>query len=178
MRAIARFDHARGGTWRPVAELRTFDTFVLDEKDRLLRALCLITGSRSSAEDIAQEAFTRVFERWDAVNAMDSPEGYLHRTAMNVFRSDLRRAKRALKRVMIPGDTADVFAAIDDRDEATRVLATLSPRQRAAIVLTEGLGYSGNEAGDLLGIKGSTVHALTHQARASLTTIRREAPDD
>ena len=40
---------------------------------------------------------------------------------MNVFRSDLRRAKRALRRVMIPGDAADVFAAIDDRDEATRV---------------------------------------------------------
>jgi len=35
-------------------------------------------------------------------------------------------------------------------------------------VLTEALGYSGEEAGLLLGIKASTVWALTHQARATL----------
>ena len=36
------------------------------------------------------------------------------------------------------------------------------------MVLTEALGYSGEEAGQLLGIKASTVWALTHQARAAL----------
>ncbi len=35
-------------------------------------------------------------------------------------------------------------------------------------MLTEALGYSGEEAGLLLGIKASTVWALTHQARATL----------
>lgn len=49
-----------------------------------------------------------------------------------------------------------------------KALAGLTPRQRAALVLTEALGYSGEETGRLLGIRASTVYALTHQARAAL----------
>ena len=46
---------------------QSFEALFEAEKDRLLRMLCVITGSRAEAEDIAQEAFTRVFERWDRV---------------------------------------------------------------------------------------------------------------
>lgn len=154
----------------------TFEEFFDRERDRLLRVLSVITGSRAEAEDIAQEAFTRIFERWDRVGSMEDPAGYLHRAAMNVFRNDFRRAKVAARRAVGAGPDRDVFQDVDDRDEATRALAALTPRQRGAIVLTEALGYSGEEAGHLLGIKASTVWALTHQAR---TTLRRtpEASD-
>ncbi|HEX4929366.1 MAG TPA: sigma factor, partial [Gaiellaceae bacterium] len=74
------------------------EAFFEEEKDRLLRMLCVITGSRTEAEDIAQEAFTRLFERWETVASMEDRAGYLHRTAMNVFRSQYRRAVAALKR--------------------------------------------------------------------------------
>jgi RNA polymerase sigma-70 factor (ECF subfamily) len=162
-----------GGTWnapgQAMSETLTFDAFFQDESDRLLRVLCVVTGSRSQAEDIAQEAFTKVFERWEQVVAMENPAGYLYRTAMNQFRSEYRRAARALKRVVTFRDEAvDVFTAVEDRDEAAHALASLTPRQRAALVLTEALGYSGEESGELLGIKASTVYALTHQARAAL----------
>jgi RNA polymerase sigma factor (sigma-70 family) len=150
------------------ADPRMFEEFFEGQKDRLLRALCLITGSRAEAEDLAQEAFTRVYERWEAVSAMDDPAGYLHRTAMNLFRSQYRRAARAVKRAIGLAPGHDVFGQVEDRDLAARVLASLTPRQRAAIVLTEGLGYSGEETGRLLGIEASTVYALTHQARAAL----------
>jgi RNA polymerase sigma factor (sigma-70 family) len=161
------------GTWnaagQAMSETLTFDVFFHDECDRLLRVLCVVTGSRSQAEDIAQEAFTRVFERWDLVATMGNPAGYLYRTAMNQFRSDYRRAARALKRVVtLHAEADDVFAPVDDRDEAARALSALTPRQRAALVLTEALGYSGEETGELLGIEASTVYALTHQARAAL----------
>jgi RNA polymerase sigma-70 factor (ECF subfamily) len=149
-----------------------FDSFFEAEQDRLLRALALITGSRSEAEDIAQEAFTRVFERWERVGVMEDPAGYLHRAAMNLFRSQYRRAARGLRRAVGLGPQRDVFEEVDDRDRAVRALATLTPRQRAALVLTEGLGYSGEEAGELLGVKASTVYALTHQARTSLEAMQ------
>ena len=147
-----------------------FDAFFERESERLLRALYAITGSRTQAEDIAQDAFTKVFERWDSVSVMDDPAGYLHRTAMNLFRNEYRRAARALKRLVTSTPAHDdVFAPVEDRDQASQVLALLTPRQRAALVLTEALGYSGEEAGDLLGIKASTVYALTHQARTTLS---------
>lgn len=153
----------------PMVEPASFEEFFEEQKDRLLRALSMITGSRTEAEDLAQEAFTKVFERWDAVAAMEDPAGYLHRTAINLFRSQYRRARVALTRTVGLGPEQDVFKPVEDRDIAVRALDNLTARQRAALVLTEALGYSGEEAGDLLGIKASTVWALTHQARAALT---------
>jgi hypothetical protein len=50
-----------------------FEGFFEDQKERLLRILSVITGSRAEAEDLAQEAFTRVFERWGSVAGMEDP---------------------------------------------------------------------------------------------------------
>lgn len=110
-----------------------------------------------------REAFTRVFERWETVGQMEDPAGYLHRTAMNLFRNQYRRARVALKRVTWLGPERDVFDAVEERDEPMHALARLTPGQRAALVLSEALDYSGEEAGRLLGVKASTVWALTHQ---------------
>jgi hypothetical protein len=55
---------------------------------RILAALCLVTGNRHEAEEIAQDACLRVFKRWDRVRAFDDPTGYLYRASMNVFRTD------------------------------------------------------------------------------------------
>ena len=155
----------------------TFESFFEDEKDRLLRVLSVITGSRAEAEDIAQEAFTRVFERWESVELMESPSAYLYRTAMNGFRSEYRRTALSLKRAVGLGPPEDVFQVVEDRELAAQSLARLTPRQRAALVLTEALGYSGEEAGAMLGIKASTVWALTHQARSTLRGTTEENPD-
>jgi RNA polymerase sigma-70 factor (ECF subfamily) len=149
---------------------KSFDEFFLDESERLLRVLCFVTGSRAAAEDIAQDAFTKLYERWDRVGTLEDPAGYLHRTAMNMFRNEFRRAKRSLKRAAFArSESDDVFAAVEDRDVLSHALSQLTDRQRAALVFTEVLGYSGQEVGDLLGIKSSTVYALTHQARAALS---------
>jgi RNA polymerase sigma factor (sigma-70 family) len=150
------------------AEAPAFERFFEEQKERLLRILSVITGSRAEAEDLAQEAFTRVFERWETVAAMEEPAGYLHRTAMNLFRNQYRRARGRLARTVGLGPEQDVFKPVEDRDAAARALGSLTPRQRAALVLTEVLGYSGEETGQLLGIKASTVWALTHQARTAL----------
>jgi RNA polymerase sigma factor (sigma-70 family) len=161
------------GTWKALnepmdADPPSFEGFFEDQKERLLRILSVITGSRAEAEDLAQEAFTRVFERWETVSGIGDPAGYLHRTAMNLFRNQHSRARVALGRAVGLGPEQDVFKPVEDRDVAARALGELTPRQRAALVLTEALGYSGDEAGQLLGIKASTVWALTHQARAVL----------
>ena len=75
MGEVAEIRHARTAASH-AAKAETFEAFFEDEKDRLLRILSVITGSRAEAEDLAQEAFTMVFERWDRVAAMDEPAGY------------------------------------------------------------------------------------------------------
>ena len=91
---------------------------------------------------------------------------------MNVFRDRRRRLVLGLKRVLRPPAARDELEAVETRSVAADVLASLTPRQRAAIVLTEALDYSADEAGSILGIKGSTVRALTFQARSALKDHR------
>jgi RNA polymerase sigma-70 factor (ECF subfamily) len=158
---------------RDVIEPLRFEDLFLSESRRLLGALCLIVGDPGEAEDIGQEAFVRVFERWDRVSSMVDPAGYLYRVAMNVLRSRYRRARVAAKR-LLTGREADEIAEVDDRDALNRLLRGLSPPQRAALVLTALLDYSSEEAGEILGIPGSSVRVLTTRARATLRSRPRE----
>ena len=152
----------------------SFEEFFDAEQLRLHQVLFAIIGSRPEAEDIAQDAFLRVWERWGRVSQMDDPVGYLHRTAINLFRDHRRRLVLALKRAVRLSPPPDEYHVVEARLVAASVLGSLTPRQRAALVLTEALGYSAEEAGELLGIKGSTVRALLFQARTALRALDRE----
>jgi RNA polymerase sigma factor (sigma-70 family) len=151
----------------------SFESFYDAERDGLFGALVLITGSRSEAEEIAQDAFLAVWRRWDRVGEMENPPGYLYRTAMNAFRRRRYRASLALRRAVGRGPAEDAFAQVEARDAVDRALAGLSPRQRAALVLTELLGFSSEEAGRALGIKASTVRALSAQGREAIRRTTR-----
>jgi len=145
-----------------------FDDFFEAERGRLLRALYLLTGNAEEAEEVLQDAFLAIWERWDRVGAMDDPTGYLFRTALNRYRSGLRRAARAARRTIGQAHGGDLFAQADERDALARALAKLSPRRREAIVLTVLLGYGSAEAGSVMGIADGTVRRLTQEARERL----------
>jgi RNA polymerase sigma factor (sigma-70 family) len=146
-----------------------FEAFVEDHQARLFGALCLVTGDRFEAEEICQEAFLRVFERWDRISEMDEPTGYLFRVAMNVFRTRRRRTALALRRAtkLAPPPT-DEFSAVEARETVLHGLAEVTPDQRAALVATALYGLSSEEAGRMLKIKPSTVRARATRARAAL----------
>ncbi len=154
----------------------SFEAFFDAERKRLFGALSVMTGNRHEAEEIMQDAFLRVWERWERVSAMDEPVGFLYRTAMNLFRKRLRRAGVAMRKAtnLLPPD--DALAVVETRDQAMRLLRTLTPREREALVLTAYLGYSTEEAGRLLGIKANTVRVLTARARASLKQAEEVRP--
>ena len=145
-----------------------FEEFFQAEYARLFRALCLVTGSRDEADEVAQTAFLKVLERWDRVASMASPTGFLYRTAMNEFRSRYRSAARSMKRAITFARPDDAFEAVEDRDVVIQALRTLIPQQRAAVVLTSLLGYSSEEAGHMLGMKPAAVRTLSSRARAKM----------
>jgi RNA polymerase sigma-70 factor (ECF subfamily) len=146
-----------------------FEEFYEATFRRLFTALCLVTRNRHEAEEVAQEAFVRVFERWDHVRALEDPTGYLFRVSMNVFRSRYRRASLGLRRALFLAPAAtDDLAAVETHDAVVRLLLGLDPRQRAAILLTAILDYSAEEAGRMLGLRASSVRSLTTRARAQM----------
>ncbi len=151
-----------------VSDAQSFEEFFEAESPPMFRRLCLITGNRHEAEEVMQDAFLNVFERWDHVRQMEDPTGYLYRTAFNAYKRRSRRAAMALRRTLGVGEPADEYAAADARFMVEQGLSELSPRQRAAIVLTELLGYSSEAAGELLGVRPVTVRALASQGRAAM----------
>jgi RNA polymerase sigma factor (sigma-70 family) len=152
----------------PVTEPYTFEAFFMAERDGLFGALVLITGDRHEAEEIAQDAFLAVWERWERVSAMENSAGYLYRTAMNLFRKRRRRAALVVRRAVGLVHVDDAFEAVDARQVVAKALAGLSRRQRAALVLTELLGFTSEEAGRALGVRPVTVRVLASQGRAAM----------
>ena len=148
-------------------QVTSFEEFFALERDHLHGVLVLVTGDRHEAEDLAQDAFATVWERWDRVGAMQNPAGYLHRTALNVFRKKYRR-DQILRRLVPFLATAPTSEPADSGLMIGEALRSLTPRQRAALVLTELLGYRASEAADMLGVKRTTIAALRHQGRESL----------
>jgi hypothetical protein len=67
---------------RRTDEARDFDAFFDQEYTPLLRLLFAMTGNLTEAEELAQEAMTRAFERWGRISGMDSPAGYVYRMAV------------------------------------------------------------------------------------------------
>ena len=147
---------------------RAFGNFFEAHGDRLYGALCVISGNRHEAEDLTQDAFVRVWERWDRVQALEDPVGYLYRTAMNAYRRSLRRRVLARRFGSDPPREGDAYEAADAGSVVWRGLQRLSPRQRAALVLTELLGYSSAEAGRILGVKPVTARVLSSQGQAAM----------
>ena len=151
-----------------ISEAARFEDFFETEGRTLFRRLCLVTGNRHEAEEVMQDAFISVLERWDRVSAMENPTGYLYRTAFHAVHKRLRRAARALGHLMHLRPAVDEFAAADDRESVRRALGKLTRRQRTAVVLTELLDYSSEEAAAIMGVRAVTVRVLASQARAAM----------
>lgn len=146
----------------------SFEAFFEEEHADLFGALYLITRNRHEAEEIMQDAFLNLWERWEKVSSLADPVGYLYRTALNLFRKRWRRASLALRRTAGLAAPDDEIALIEMRVDVIRAMAPLSPRQRAAIVLTDLLGYSSDEAGSMMGIAPATVRMHASRGRAAL----------
>jgi RNA polymerase sigma-70 factor (ECF subfamily) len=120
------------------------------------------------ADDLTQEAFCRILERWDRVSNMDNLEGYLYRTALNLHFQARRRIVRALTHLVRPVSASDPLEAVESSATLERCFLDLTARQRAALLLTAVLGYTSGEAAIMLGVRPGTVRRLSSQGLARI----------
>jgi RNA polymerase sigma-70 factor, ECF subfamily len=158
--------------WRSrTAGESTFEEYYAAEYSRLVRALLLLSSDASEAEELAQEAFLRVYERWDRVSTMDSPSGYLYRTALNLHRKRLRRVAVRARHLWQEDKRTDEIEIATDRLILLRAIAQLPRHQREALVLVDWLGLDSDTAGEVLGIASASVRGRLHRARATLREL-------
>jgi RNA polymerase sigma-70 factor (TIGR02960 family) len=149
-------------------------------------------GSGGDAEDATQDTMERAWRGLAGYDGSGPFGGWLHRIATNVC-LDTRRA-RARRPVLVAVDNPEssawvepvrddaLFGPADPLDEVLRTeqvslafvaaLQLLAPRQRAALLLHDVLGFSHGEVAEVLTVSPSAVNSLLSRARE---TVRREA---
>jgi len=155
-----------------------FEAFFQEQYEGVYASLCLITRNRHEAEEIAQDAFMKLWERWDRVGGIDDPVAYVHSIAMNAFRRRTRRAAMAVRRTLRMTPADDDLALVEEQELVVGLLASLRPAQRAAIVLTDLLDYSSAEAARMLGLRPGAVRSLASRGRAALRQQREVGLDE
>ena len=142
-----------------------FDGWYRTTYPRLFTAMLAACGDRDVAAEVADEAFLRVWSRWDRVCAMDAPEGWTYRVALNLLRTQLRRRRverRLLPRLVRRGDV-DPPAG-----EVWELVRMLPPRQRIAVVLRYVADLDEQHIAEAMRITRGTVASTLAAARRTL----------
>jgi RNA polymerase sigma-70 factor, ECF subfamily len=162
---VVRFPAERVEAWA------RFDTFFEQEHDHLYKALYFVTGNRQDAEELMQDAFLKLWERWDSIHEVDDPTGYLFRIGLNGFRMQRRRAAMSVRKVIPVPEARDLFSDAEMRADVRALLLQLTSRQRAALLLVDLLGYPSEQAARILRVRPSTVRALAAKGRRALRAM-------
>jgi RNA polymerase sigma factor (sigma-70 family) len=139
-----------------------FDAFYMSRWHGAVRLGHAIVGSASVAEEIAQEAFLRVYSGWSGI---ESPDAFLRTVLVNLCRSNLRRAH--LERSNVSAGVSSVLSE-PELDETWIALRLLPFRQRAVLALRYYGDLSESEIAALLGCRLGTVKSTRHRALARL----------
>lgn len=139
-----------------------FEAFFVDAEPRLRAVLSAAYGAELGRE-AAAEALAWAYEHWTKVEAMKHPIAYLYRVGQS--------RTRPLRRRMPPVHSVHASPLPEIEPELDRALQSLPRRQRAAVVLVHGYGYTQAETAGLLGVKPTSV--ANHVNRA-LTKLRAE----
>jgi RNA polymerase sigma-70 factor, ECF subfamily len=153
-----------------------FDVFFEEEHERLFKALYFVTGNRHDAEEIMQDAFVALWERWGQIDEIDDPTAYLYRVALNGFRMRRRRVAMTVRKVVPIPERRDPFFDAEMRADVRQLLLGVTLRQRAALLLVDLLGYPSEQAARILRVRPSTVRALATKGRQVLRA-KEGAPD-
>jgi RNA polymerase sigma-70 factor, ECF subfamily len=127
----------RPGAAGPPTELDAaaqFDDFYAATARRIVRHAYALTANTADAQDIAQEAFARAWQRWHTVRGCDSPEAWVRRVATNLAVSRLRRDRtaRAAAHQLLVREVPEVSP---DTVALVAALRRLPERQRVVLVL-------------------------------------------
>ena len=147
-----------------------FDAVYRAELVGVTRVAYLVVRSEAVAEELAQEAFLRLYDRFDEV---DNPAGFLRTVVVRLgstwrARNRMEHERLALVAGARPIDSDDAGFDIDETWEA---LGRLDTDRAAVLVLRFYEDLSHAEIGEIVGASAATVRSRTRRA---LNDLRKE----
>jgi RNA polymerase sigma-70 factor (sigma-E family) len=146
----------------------SFEDFVHSTGPRLMRTAVLLTGETDAAQDLLQSTYAAVFAKWRMVSRADHPLAYARTMMTRVHLSEKRR-KRVVE-LHVERDAPAPAVSSDLRLTLLEALATLTPMDRAVLVLRFWEDLSIVETADQLGITQSACRTRSSRALARLRT--------
>ncbi len=130
----------------------------------MVRLAQALVDTVENAEEIVQQAFVRVYERWDR---LDNAKAYLRTAVVNGARSELR--KREVRRRI--GVKIRPPEAPGERDYLLDALDRLNERRRTALVLRFYADMSEQQIAQAMGVRPGTVKSLVSRGLADLRRV-------
>lgn len=155
-------------------DTRAFEALYRQNIGRVFGAIVRLTGGNEArADELAQEAFVRAWQRLGSFRFESAFSTWLYRLAVNTALMDLRSraGAEALEDAMPEHDTfagADTVMRHATQLELERAIAKLPPRARAVLVLHDVEGWRHEDIGNELGMAIGSSKAQLHRARGLL----------
>jgi len=147
-----------------------FAEYFAAKSDAMRGTAYLLCGDWHRAEDLVQNAFTKVYLAWNRVSRHEVLDGYTRRTLVRTFLDERRRGWFRREQVAeAPPDRGVAPTSGEDRMVLLDALATVPPRQRAVLVLRYWEDLSVEETAGVLHCSAGTVKS---QAARGLQTLR------
>ena len=146
------------------------DDLYRDHHRRAVRLAFMLTGDAGVAEEVAQEAFVRVWRSWDRIQDTGAAAAYLRKTVVNLSTSTLRRRALELRHRVRRLEGA-VEVDPDARIDVLRAVSKLPARQRACVALRFYEDLSESQTAEVLGISVGAVKSQTYKALRRLEQI-------
>ncbi len=154
-----------------------FESWYRTEYPRLVNTIALATGDRGVAVEAASEACTRALAKWDRVQHMEQPGGWVYKVALNDARRRLRRAskeRRTLAEQVATGATTTL--PVEPDHELWQAVARLPERTRHAVVLRYVADLTEPAIAQALGVRRGTVATMLRRAHERLADELRRSP--
>ena len=144
-----------------------FDALYQARYGDVVAMLHAYVGNLTEAQDLAQEAFCRAWQRWGKVADYQDPMAWIRRVAMNLANSRWRRlrvARNHLKREQ----ATNVPALGPDHVALVQALREVPADQRRAMVLHYLVDLPVAEVAHEMGVAVGTVKSWLHRGRMAL----------
>lgn len=152
-------------------------TFYAEQYDRVRTTMVLLVRDRALADELTQDAFVRVCERWSKVREMAAPGAWVHRVAVNLALSKHRRRKAEKRALVRLGPVADRVEQPVRDPELVDAVAGLPDDERVVVVLRFAADWSVDQVADALGLATGTVKTRTRRGLQRLREAGIDAPD-
>jgi RNA polymerase sigma-70 factor (ECF subfamily) len=143
-----------------------------------MRYAYLQLGSDADAEEAVDLTSDQVMDRWPRMLQMENLEGYawtiLKRRIIDIHRKRRRRPdlmETAAFEAALADHVDDPYDTLTDAIALYASVAALSERQRDAILLHYGMGFTAAEAGEVMGDEEATVRSQLRTGRRRLPTL-------